>query len=349
MRSISTAVFACHSAACRPPRSGGTGGSLKGGPGGSPPDAYDDGPRLSSTKVMQAIKRDDEDTPEAMKRRVNEELSTGLLKSKEGMRLIDELLNDPQMRRGVTGANDYLIESITRQLPVAAEGAMSSLSVGEVVRTFIHKVQNTDPEDLSMVSIRMLDVAGYDRFGTLPASADEWMARVVARAFVDDWAGSAMNRLSGAAQIAASQRDGTDVSWVRDEMGITPSPWAVKMATVLNDIEYQNTQAFLKRTLGAKGTIRLYRGATNYRLDGPQKVEVQSNPLSSWSTSHETASGFSSGGAIVVMDVPISMVQSTPFTGRGCLDESEFILIGRPSTAFVTTSSDEATSLEGSY
>jgi len=51
MRSTSITVFACHSAACRPPKSGGTGGSLPAGAAGS-------GPRMpiSSRKMVEVMK-----------------------------------------------------------------------------------------------------------------------------------------------------------------------------------------------------------------------------------------------------------------------------------------------------
>lgn len=58
-------------------------------------------------------------------------------------------------------------------------------------------------------------------------------------------------------------------------------------------------------------------------------VEVQSRPLSSWSTSQLTARGFSSGaGVFMSRTVPVSQIVSTWGTGNGCMGESEVVLIG---------------------
>jgi hypothetical protein len=61
-------------------------------------------------------------------------------------------------------------------------------------------------------------------------------------------------------------------------------------------------------------------------------------PLSSWSTNPETASGFAnnlSRGAMAVARVPASEVVGTPFTGVGCLGESEIVLKSGTTPAFV--------------
>ena len=42
----------------------------------------------------------------------------------------------------------------------------------------------------------------------------------------------------------------------------------------------------------------------------------------------EASSGRGQGGAVFQSTVPAAMVQAIPFTGRGCLSESEVILLG---------------------
>lgn len=106
--------------------------------------------------------------------------------------------------------------------------------------------------------------------------------------------------------------------------------------------EYQATQKFLKETLGPDvKTVRLYRGVQNQHMNAKNGdvVSTELNPLSSWAFQLYTAQDFAAmaggSGVVLAMDVPIRMIQSTPYTGRGCLGENEIVLIGRPSEATV--------------
>jgi hypothetical protein len=45
------------------------------------------------------------------------------------------------------------------------------------------------------------------------------------------------------------------------------------------------------------------------------------------------------------MEVPVSAIQSIPLTGRGCLVETEVVVIGKPATALVTDTSDTLAAL----
>lgn len=100
--------------------------------------------------------------------------------------------------------------------------------------------------------------------------------------------------------------------------------------------EYENTQAFFK----ANGIthVSLFRGHLGETTDGPQVVRMQ--PASSWTTSLETASAFGGEAKSFIMTtrVPVERVLSTSITGRGCLHESEVILLGGklPVQAFTT-------------
>ena len=64
----------------------------------------------------------------------------------------------------------------------------------------------------------------------------------------------------------------------------------------------------------------------------PTEIEIESNPLSSWTTEHSVASDFTLGTkgptAKLGMVVPVADVFSTSVTGPGCLNEAEMIVIG---------------------
>jgi hypothetical protein len=64
---------------------------------------------------------------------------------------------------------------------------------------------------------------------------------------------------------------------------------------------------------------------------GSGVVAVHGNPLSSWSTKYHTADSFTSGHeirAIAGTKVDARRILSTPYTGFGCLKESEVVLLG---------------------
>jgi SPP1 gp7 family putative phage head morphogenesis protein len=66
----------------------------------------------------------------------------------------------------------------------------------------------------------------------------------------------------------------------------------------------------------------LARTQANYS----EPIDFQSNPLSSWSTNDGTFSTW--GPYAVVAKIPASRIISTSFTGFGCLNEYEFIVVG---------------------
>lgn len=72
--------------------------------------------------------------------------------------------------------------------------------------------------------------------------------------------------------------------------------------------------------------------------------EVAMRPLSSWTTNYEIARSFSETGLGVSSKplphmlfslVPVDQVLCNPFTGFGCLDEDEVVLIGKPIKAII--------------
>jgi len=106
--------------------------------------------------------------------------------------------------------------------------------------------------------------------------------------------------------------------------------------------EYQNTQDKLE----ADGVryLTVWRGVTNGKAfvgGGPVRQQgdfrqFKANPLSSWSASEDTAWLFAVGhhpstsAYVMAAQVPRERVFSTAFTGAGCLNESEAIVLAGP-------------------
>jgi len=353
MRHTSTAVFACHSASCRPPRSGGTGGSLKAGAqGGSPPSSDRAGLAsmvqirkmfgLSSHEHGHQTTADPAQAIE-MKVKVNKELSAALLSHPEGARLIDEMLSDDFAENGGASKRSNLFAAVMGRAADMEHliADRRSVSFGKALNAAI--THASDPKSRFNLRARMiLSESGVSITpGKSPPTAREIAAHIVTRALIDGWARSATGTASMASQDAMAEDHlgtGMDRKFAATvgNVNYQSSAWSLGMAKVFNDIEYAHTQKFLKETFGPDvSTVRLYRGTQNQISNDVvlgDRVQISMNPLSSWSTNHSVARAF---GRVVVMDVPIEMIQSTPLSGRGCLLEYEFILRGFPSTAEV--------------
>lgn len=101
---------------------------------------------------------------------------------------------------------------------------------------------------------------------------------------------------------------------------------------------YEDTQKWLRGAGYKSGDrIRLYRGASRTGWEGlrdKQWVELRGNALESWSLEDSTAMSFAHPkqgaptGAVFSMDVPIELIVSTPRTGIGCMNETEFVILG---------------------
>lgn len=96
--------------------------------------------------------------------------------------------------------------------------------------------------------------------------------------------------------------------------------------------QYEETQELLSSA--GVNAVKLYRGTTNRSglLPIPDSlggtVKSQLSPLSSWSTDEDIADRFSGRGPIAEAFFPRQRIFSTPFSGFGCLKESEFVILG---------------------
>lgn len=76
---------------------------------------------------------------------------------------------------------------------------------------------------------------------------------------------------------------------------------------------------------------RLGRAPRFQDYAGQDIMSIHQNPLSSWAHDFNTAETFASGGAIGAVAgtrIDVRRILSTPFTGFGCLDENEMVVLG---------------------
>ncbi len=182
----------------------------------------------------------------------------------------------------------------------------------------------------------------------------------VIRLLVDQWAGTSgdTDPKAVAMQIAASELFGDgkidhlmkyfekgDISpmakeVLNSELKFNPGRKAFLQA------QYDATQKYFKDN-DIKELI-LYRGQEGKRskLDGGDSVEVDMQPLSSFSTSSEIAYSFAGAiyytgvkthPSIIMSVIPVSRVFAIPNTGIGCTGEKEVVVLGGKMKATVVT------------
>lgn len=180
------------------------------------------------------------------------------------------------------------------------------------------------------------------------ANAYYWAAK-----FQSTWAVSASDSTveSLALQDAANRRFGLDqdlgplendllLGQRNDMHALANSP----VTDAFLQVTYERTQAFLAKN--HIESLSLYRGMTwrggerrpTWARNGDHEVSL--NPLSSWSGSRTTAQLFAddlkvAASSVLSATVPASRIFSTPFTGPGCRDEYEFIVLGSKGTVTV--------------
>jgi hypothetical protein len=210
-------------------------------------------------------------------------------------------------------------------------------------------------------------VTGYPHSGTvrdvvralgdvIPAlssmSDERAVAYLYSAAMIGEWASNATESTQAIAyHLAAAEVHGTDPSSMLKFAGEAFAEDGKMMfardrevLTALTRAEYAVTQDILKRA-GVK-ELTLYRGmAYPVSVEVGERVRNFLNPLSSWSLERDVAESFAvspwatppEGGDsfVVAMKVPVEQVQSFFASGRGCMEEWEFVLIGHSSDGTV--------------
>lgn len=197
----------------------------------------------------------------------------------------------------------------------------------------------------------LVEDAGFKRWQERTGMDDEGAALIV-KMVIDQWASDASpsSAFSLCQHRAAAVVHGLDDSY--REARRTASDAQVDRAGEIyaesGDLfeaivraEYKATQEWFAQH-GIKEVV-LHRGmALDHDSKTGDVVSAQMYPLSSWSENASEATYFSKYGEpskrriVLSTRVPVSMIQSIPLTGRGCLMEYEFVLIGKPTEALVS-------------
>ena len=140
------------------------------------------------------------------------------------------------------------------------------------------------------------------------------------------------------------------------DSGIELSPDAEAMLRNVVRAQYEATQEYFK--IRNIEYVALYRGVTGLNdKEVKEKIakfeqrdlfqpiirdEIVMRPASSWSFEPSTAEDFTTiskmnteNPAIIKSFVPVKNILSIPFTGFGCLEEEEAVVLGRPIDAYV--------------
>jgi len=260
--------------------------------------------------------------------------------------IADEMLSTKSGTAAVRAVLDARADEfwmLFSELPRSLTGHLVSprpIAVRDVVDSIQYLAKNGDAEGVIL----------FDHLGLDPATAtsEQLLSRLASQKVLDTWAESSSGlRLSVLQQQAAAAEHGVPLGdrISKKLSSYNPTDQDAVFSNLNRAVvraEYAVTQRFLKETLGSDATtVRLYRGVQGQHEDASNGdvVSTQMNPLSSWAWETYTAQDFADmagrNGVVLAMDVPISMIQSTPYTGRGCLPENEVVLIGRPSEATV--------------
>jgi hypothetical protein len=276
------------------------------------------------------------------KMRANDRVVRELVKDKEFRSWVDENKNRPI---GEISGMYTLLERSTRA------GGMNIDALPQIVRERNPLIENIEQAKRvatlgELTTALSVSVVAKDR--------EEIVARLCARAMIDSWAGAASHGFSAYVQLAAAKVHKvstasyrkffrTQFDEIKSDLSAAHSIGPIVEAAVR--AEYAATQAWFKE----RGIERLvvFRGMTvpkkEMELEWGDTVKTSLNPLSSWATKESEAARFanfqgtrSDNRFVIASDVPVSMIQSIPFTGKGCLNEFEVVLIGKPSLAEVT-------------
>lgn len=159
------------------------------------------------------------------------------------------------------------------------------------------------------------------------------------------WATSSANNNPESIALQLAAKDEFNLKGTYQKYGIEEVSKAKEILSKNGDAyksflraQYDNTQILLKEKGISK--VTLFRGVLEDESVGSyigNAVEIRNmvlQPISSFSTDHEIAIQFATDkeykqiGRIIAIDTPREAILSTPLTGLGCLNESEFVVLG---------------------
>lgn len=347
--------FACHDPSCRPPGSGGTGGSLSGGKGKTMVE-------IGEVNIHGvAVQRDDP--------YYKGELDAGLVKHLGSLRVAKEMTD--RERAGLESDLDYEVKdfSIGSREPFAEAVAIANSNVATVPRTTVgisvqlgaiwdrYADTRDDIKKMDKVTEALTRYEGEYQTDLRGARAklSRELERIsgvsVASGFVSyvhqQWANSAHSHESVAMQlVAAKDRKLTEASASlkkhltgpgrpRSLSDLAVAEALVKKAPEALGAVFSATYRLTQRELAKAGIteVEVYRGI---KVTGAlaKKIIAQPSPLSSWTTDEFTAFEFSIHGGMYKATVPVSQVYSLAnLSGTGALNEREVLVLGNRITA----------------
>jgi hypothetical protein len=377
--SASAVVFACLSKVCAPPPVG-KGGSIKTTGGTVPVHRMVDG-RVTLASVGRVDKGTTPDGLKGLRVEDSTELVFGTsdLSALEGQARNTKVMANRAVASNLAKDKEFSswVENYSSRNIAAAnlDGMPTALTIAEAdiigLRSALKEIVSKRDPYISgsarhFATINEIGDAMRQVLGDSSITNSEALALIVVRPMIDAWAGSATTNESVFSQIAAAavhkapitaykKAFAGDFASAKESMkyGYTHEQW---VHDALVRAEYAATQQWFADR-GIKSLV-LYRGMRDVRgdLKAGDEVKVTANPLSSWTTTRSMAEQFAvldgtsrlsevSDNLVIAMEVPVSAIQSIPLTGRGCLVETEVVVIGKPATALVTDTSDTLAAL----
>lgn len=337
---VSSTAFACYSKVCAPPPAG-KGGSER--TGGRLPSAAG---RANAEKLYNgAGARVQEWAGRSAKDRVADRsgaaTARGLLKSDAGREVLAKILD---CKPGDECDDALLREDVVYQVTAWAKSLtdVRHLPVREVLQSFIDSA-STNPDRIKDY-IEYLGITADIE----DVSPEVLLAHMVVVDGLYEWSQDSWDTTYSLPMHSAINRryEVGNGQWLDDAeyehlsngyRSRSGYETAVQLADAIQQEEYRQTQSLIRSILGPKAkTVTLYRGVRgDHKGSVGDEVQVDMNPLSSWSFIKNKASQFADRNGLLAMNVPVEMIQSVGHFGRGEYSEGEVVVIGHPSRAKV--------------
>lgn len=327
---------ACHDASCRPPTSGGTGGSKPNGiqwtgkanefHTGVDPEAWDVDGRVKHEGSLRVVA--------TMTDRERSGLTADL--DYEGSSEMDAPFSTlVRMAQSNMGNVPHMSVGGYAQLSAIYNRYQDDFDIQDKVQDRLSRFDQT--EGMTPRQVKQARQALTDDLERITGVS-------IASGFVSHmnemWAHSAKSEESVAMHQTAARLRTLGPASKALKSNVPSDVWAAASRTVRkapNALEavFQATYRTTQAELAQRGTtsLSLYRGvnATNVTTD---KIIAQPNPLSSWTSDRRTAERFAIHGSVYGSNIRAEHIYALAnLTGNGSLEEREVMIIGTPQQA----------------
>ena len=337
--------------------------------------AFEPGKRITSSDGSSEEFWNTDKTPGELKSEVAAETAQIMLDNGISVKQLDAL-NQKLVSMYDTGTNDPYVSEWEGSAPygqiMVTEGAFGFVPLARALVRFsstaaeLKSMSSTGDFNLTMDDVKkILEKANssedaLSEFRLYQELTDSERAKMAVSTLITDWASSSNGNnprslaLQEIAEIVFDTKNARDwksppktkaeIEKIKQEYG--------GMLSAFLQAQYEQTQKRFKEA-GITEVV-LYRGIDDVALgktlsdDKLTGVDVQSRPLSSWSTSDGTAYWFATGGSdseasgedvfdpesdhrgavLLRRVVPVDQILSSSFTGVGSYDEQEMVIIG---------------------